>query len=241
MLILILTSTQVVISQESRMQCRADGMPLLSGGMGALGIVTAQYLAEEGAKTICLLSRGGTPAAECKAQWAWLQSSLVNVKVEKCDVGKVSDVQALKKALGDQKVYQLLHLAGVLADSMLGGLTKDHIARSYGPKVHGLHNLCQLSFEDQAFFLLYSSTSALFGSPGQANYSASNSVLDSQAPIWTAQGEKNSRTVQWGPWAEVGMAVQKNTLTRAKAMGVGALATATGMGNILYIYIYVYT
>jgi hypothetical protein len=74
-----------------------------------------------------------------KSQWAWLLSSLVNIKVEKCDVGTPSDVDALKKSLGSQEVYQLLHLAAVLADSMLPGLTKDHIGRSYGPKVHGLH------------------------------------------------------------------------------------------------------
>jgi hypothetical protein len=55
-------------------------------------------------------------------------------------------------------------------------------------------------------------------------------VLYSTAPIWSAQGiNRNTRTVQWGPWAEVGMAVQKNTLTRVKTMGVGALSTATGI------------
>ena len=30
---------------------------------------------------------------------------------------------------------------------------------------------------------------------------------------------RNARSVQWGPWAEVGMAVQANTLGRAKSMG----------------------
>eukprot|EP00971_Amphidinium_carterae_P261475 5187411-Amphidinium_carterae.1 len=35
--------------------------------------------------------------------------------------------------------------------------------------------------------------------------------------------------IQWGPWAEVGMATQANTLKRAKATGVGAITLAQGM------------
>jgi len=99
-----------------------------------------------------------------------------------------------------------------------------------------LYHLCRLPYEEDAAFVLFSSTSALFGSPGQANYAAANSVLDSLAPHWTAQGQRRAWSVQWGPWAEVGMAVQKNTLQRAKAMGVGALSTVHGMsimGSVL--------
>jgi len=61
-------------------------------------------------------------------------------------------------------------------------------------------------------------------------------TLDSLAPHWTAKGERKAWSIQWGPWAEVGMAVQANTLQRAKAMGVGALGTAHGMavmGSVL--------
>lgn len=36
-----------------------DASYLLSGGMGALGLVTAQALAEEGAKSLLLMSRTG--------------------------------------------------------------------------------------------------------------------------------------------------------------------------------------
>jgi len=143
-------------------------------------------------------------------------------------VSQESSVVELQKAL-TSPVQSLLHLAGVLADGMLPALTRESFDKSYAPKVHGLRYLNKLAYEDDADFLLFSSTSALFGSPGQANYSASNSVLDALAPQWTAQGHRRARSIQWGPWAEVGMAVQKNTLQRAKAMGVGALSTVHGM------------
>ncbi len=40
------------------------GCHLLSGGMGGLGLITAQWLVHEGADRLLLLSRSGTPADE---------------------------------------------------------------------------------------------------------------------------------------------------------------------------------
>jgi len=226
---------KVVISEPSRMLCKPDGLAVLSGGMGALGIVTAQFMVEEGSKSLFLLSRSGTPAKDALVQFEWLKACAVSVSVEKCDVSSESSVKALQKSL-TSPVDVLLHLAGVLADGMLPTLSREHFEKSYAPKVHGLHHMCKhWKLSEDAAYLLFSSTSALFGSPGQANYSASNSVLDAIAPSWSAQGRR-TWSVQWGPWAEVGMAVQANTLGRAKAMGVGALTTAVGMaimGSIL--------
>eukprot|EP00913_Durusdinium_trenchii_P002896 g2683.t1 len=214
---------KVVISSASRLGCDAFSMPLLSGGLGALGVVTATFL------------------------------------VEKCDVGVEDSVVALRDSLkkgganfGEVpkrlelwapgvQLGALMHLAGVLADGVLPSLTLESLEKSYAPKVHGLLHLARhLNFQKTAPHLLFSSTSALFGSPGQANYSASNSLLDSLAAFWSSQetdlsGDptsslwRNARSVQWGPWAEVGMAVQANTLGRAKSMGVGAVTNSQGL------------
>jgi len=229
---------KVVIREPSRMGgcCRPDATTLISGGLGALGVVTAQFLVEEGAKSLVLTSRGGKPAADVQVQWDWLQASAVTVTAKSCDASQKAAVISLRDSLPGP-VAGLLHLAGVLADGMIPSLSRDSFQKSYAPKVHGLHHLCEnLSFEAGAAMVLFSSTSALFGSPGQANYSASNSVLDSLAPFWTANERFQARTVQWGPWAEVGMAVQKGTIQRAKATGLGALGVAQGMsvlGSVL--------
>ncbi|CAK9057424.1 Mycoketide-CoA synthase (Polyketide synthase Pks12), partial [Durusdinium trenchii] len=228
---------KVVISSASRLGCDAFSMPLLSGGLGALGVVTATFLVEEGAKHLCLLSRSGQPAKDVGPQWSWLQKCAIELKVEKCDVGVEDSVVALRDSLkkGGVQLGALMHLAGVLADGVLPSLTLESLEKSYAPKVHGLLHLARhLNFQKTAPHLLFSSTSALFGSPGQANYSASNSLLDSLAAFWSSQDPtsslwRNARSVQWGPWAEVGMAVQANTLGRAKSMGVGAVTNSQGL------------
>jgi len=220
---------KVVISEPSRALCTPDAMPVLSGGMGALGLVTAQFVVEEGAKSVCLLSRSGKPSGDAQRWWDWLKASAVTIHAPKCDVSEVKAAKELKKAMGDAKMTSLYHLAGVLADGMLPGLNREALEKSYGPKVHGLYNLVEHVLDPSAACVLFSSTSSLFGSPGQANYAAANSVLDSLAGLWNAQGSHKAWAIQWGPWAEVGMATQANTLKRAKATGVGAITLAQGM------------
>eukprot|EP00440_Ansanella_granifera_P005832 gb/GFBE01006326.1/.p1 GENE.gb/GFBE01006326.1/~~gb/GFBE01006326.1/.p1 ORF type:complete len:242 (+),score=62.48 gb/GFBE01006326.1/:1-726(+) len=54
------------------------------------------------------------------------------------------------------------------------------------------------------FFWLFSST-AVYGNPGQINYSGSNSCLDSLARHRHARGLPGT-SMHWGAWGEVGMA-----------------------------------
>ena len=58
---------QVVLTVPRRMAFLADASYLLSGGMGALGLVTAQALAEEGAKSLLLMSR--SCEGQCLSLW----------------------------------------------------------------------------------------------------------------------------------------------------------------------------
>jgi hypothetical protein len=119
-----------------------------------------------------------------------------------------------------------VHLAAVLDDALLPKLTRAHFEKSFGAKVEGarsLHDALDMSALD--FYILFSSTSALIGSPGQGNYSAANSTLDALAHYWQQQGEK-VWSVQWGPWKEAGMAAQKGTVERLRSQGVGSLTNA---------------
>ena len=74
------------------------------------------------------------------------------------------------------------------------------------------------------FFALYSSTSALLGSPGQANYAAANAFLDSLALHRRAIGLP-ATSIAWGAWGEVGMASRLSDAQRARwaSAGIGLL------------------
>ncbi|KAL8310632.1 hypothetical protein RB597_010463 [Gaeumannomyces tritici] len=67
-------------------------------------------------------------------------------------------------------------------DAMFEGLTLAQYQAAVGPKAHGARALHEaLEGHDFDFFVMASSISATMGNPGQANYSAGNSYLDSLA------------------------------------------------------------
>jgi acyl carrier protein len=100
----------------------------------------------------------------------------------------------------------IVHAAGVLDDGVLGNQTSERFARVMAAKVRGaweLHTRTQTLPLD--FFVCFSSVASLLGSPGQGNYAAANAFLDGLAHHRRALGLPGL-SINWGPWAEAGMA-----------------------------------
>src|SRR6185369_7584374 len=54
---------------------------------------------------------------------------------------------------------------------------------------------------------LFSSASAVLGAPGQTSYTAANRAMDALAHRRRAEGLP-ALSIDWGPWADVGMAAR---------------------------------
>jgi hypothetical protein len=63
------------------------------------------------------------------------------------------------------------------------------------------------------FFVLFSSVASIIGSPGQSNYAASNAFMDGLAHFRRRKGLA-ATAVNWGPWADVGMAASDLVMQR---------------------------
>jgi acyl transferase domain-containing protein/aryl carrier-like protein len=223
---------KIVLTQQPFAQPRADGVYVITGGLTGLGLATADWLARNGAGGVALLGRR-PPSAEAETAIKDIESAGARVRVAQIDV---SDPEKLAILLQDLRatmgpIRGVFHAAGVLDDGMLSEQTPERVARVMAPKARGgwaLHVLTQNDPVD--FFVLFSSTAALMGSPGQSNYAAANGLLDGLAAYRQARGLPGL-AINWGSWAEIGMAagVGSDHHRRWAAMGLEMITPEAGM------------
>lgn len=76
-----------------------------------------------------------------------------------------------------------------------------HVRQSFAPKLASAKAMAQaLVALPLRSTVLFSSTAALFGAPGQGNYAAANAALEAWAARQAAGGQL-AVAVQWGAWA----------------------------------------
>jgi myxalamid-type polyketide synthase MxaB len=87
-----------------------------------------------------------------------------------------------------------------------------------------------LSQASLKFFITYSSISAVLGAPGQGNYAAGNHFMDLLMHWRVARGLPGL-SVNWGPWAEVGMAatLSQQQIKSIEERGIKFVKPAEGM------------
>ena len=219
--------------------CRSGDTQLLTGGTGGLGLLTARWLAQQGAHGVVLASRtgvlpvggDGSFAAEC----VQLQASAAWVLTERCDAAEASETCRLLSSAWhtlSAAVGGVWHAAGVLADGTLAHQGALSLRRAFGPKAHGamtLQRTCATSM--LRVCALFSSMIALLGGAGQANYAAANCCLDSHA-VWRHAGGMAGVSMQWGAWAEVGMAAGEAVHARLQASGFDLIGLAEGLAAL---------
>ena len=215
---------EVATPADDRIRIRPDAAYLITGGLGALGLEVARSLVAQGAKHL-LLSGRTNPSAAAQLVLDELVQQGVSWQHVRADV---ADQSAFATALKDASrsmppVRGVIHAAGLLDDGVVMQLDSSRLRKVLAPKVRGAWNLHQLTHDAPLdFFVLFSSVACLFGSPGQANYAAGNAFLDALAHERRRQG-LTALSINWGPWAEIGMAVRSADAKKMAEQGLAPL------------------
>lgn len=229
---------KIVVQMPKPLQPRGDRSYLITGGLGALGLHTAAYLAQLGAGDIVLTSRrAADPEAE-QAIAAITERFHCRIHVFSADVGEESEVTALLNRIRAElpPLAGIAHLAGVLNDALLPQQDLEQFRTALGPKAYGAYHLHRLTKDDELeFFIVYSSASAVLGSPSQANYATANALLDGLVAQRRAQGLP-ATAANFGPWGSGGMASSQAALANLSAQGMMPLeptAALAALGEIV--------
>ncbi|MGF2952480.1 SDR family NAD(P)-dependent oxidoreductase, partial [Mycobacterium sp. THU-M116] len=225
---------KIVLQMPQPLQPRADRTYLITGGLGALGLFTAAYLAQLGAGDIVVTSRRAPDADAQKTIDDIMERHRCRIHVFAADVGDEAQVDALLKRIREElpPLAGVAHLAGVLDDALLNQQNLEHFRTTLAPKAFGARYLDRLTKDDDLdFFILYSSAASVLGSPGQANYAAANSLLDGLAADRRAHGLP-ATGINWGPWAKGGMATSHAARANLSAQGLIPLEPAAALNAL---------
>jgi NAD(P)-dependent dehydrogenase (short-subunit alcohol dehydrogenase family)/acyl carrier protein len=212
---------------------RSDCSYLITGGLGALGLQVARGLVEQGARYLVLAGRSGVSSQTAQAAVNALERMGAKVLVIRADVSHPEDVSGVLRAVQASMppLRGLVHTAGVLEDGVLLSQNWQQFTRVMAAKVTGtwlLHTLTQDLALD--FFVCFSSVTAMLGSPGQGNYAAANAFMDAVAQYRRSRGLAGL-SINWGPWAETGVAAALDSRVRRRMAehGLDSIAPEHGI------------
>ena len=197
---------------------------LITGGLGSLGQAAAKWLAAKGVAHVVLISRR-KPDEETTERLKQIEELGCQVVVHSADVTSQEQMQKLVHEFGNSypELGGVIHAAGVLDDGRIVDQTWDRFAAVIATKIQGAQILDELTSSlPLRFFVLYSSASSVFGTPGQSNYATGNAFLDGLANQRNLNG-KVGTSINWGPW-DTGMAASDQLRKRLALQGIRPLA-----------------
>ncbi len=202
---------QKTLGGQSCVPLKSQNSYLITGGLGGLGLKLAQWLVQQGAKYLILVGRRGT-SSKANQTIKELEQAGAKILVTQADVSQEEDLLSVLEACKASMppLGGIIHAAGIIDDGILQSQSWERFRKVMAPKVLGtwnLHNLTQDVPLD--FFIMFSSLSSLGCSPGQGNYAAANAFIDAIAHYRQAL-MLPALSINWGPWAEVGMAANKD-------------------------------
>lgn len=199
-----------------------DGIYLITGGLGSIGLIIAAYLvrASEGRIRLALMGRTGLPPRE---QWASLIESNQNTKIAQA-------IQAIREmeAVGAQieviqadtadhtqldeaitslrarygRIAGIVHAAGVSAGNLISQLSAAELRSIIAAKTTGTWLLDHLTRQDKPdFLILFSSAITLVGGIGSGPYTAGNAYLDGYAAYRSRLGLR-TLAINWPAWQQ---------------------------------------
>lgn len=211
-------------AERQDVSIRENGVYLITGGLGDIGLAVAHYLAGKRPVHLCLLGRSAFPP---RGQWA----EIVREQPDSALAGQIEQIRSLEEKGASVEVYTVdvaderrlaaalamirqqygaihgvFHCAGVAGEGLLINKGQAQIAHVLDPKVVGTWLLDRYTEQDNLdFFVLFSSVTSLLGGLGQADYTAANAYLDAFSDYRHAKGQR-SVTINWPAWNETGMA-----------------------------------
>ncbi|MBN8871215.1 MAG: polyketide synthase dehydratase domain-containing protein, partial [Rhodospirillales bacterium] len=193
-----------------------SGTHVITGGLGGLGPLLADWLLAHGAARVVLMARRPRDV-----------SLPPGGEVAIGDVSQEAEVRRVFAAIDDLR--GVFHLAGSLSDAAVLRLSRDDLAHVFAAKVDGARHLdAVVGNRALDAFVLFGSSAGLIGNPGQGAHAAANAWLAGLAVDRQQRGVKGL-CIDWGAWGEAGTLTRSDLGDRLVATGAALMPPADAL------------
>ncbi|MHC4830088.1 MAG: SDR family NAD(P)-dependent oxidoreductase, partial [Planctomycetota bacterium] len=195
-----------------------EGAYWIIGGAGGLGREVARLLASGYGARLLITGRRAELDPSIHKELEALGGTVLYVSADVTDPTALAGARDLAlETFG--ALDGVVHAAGVLDDGAVSSYSRERLDRLLAAKAEGGRVLADLlAGRSLDFVALFSSLTAVFGSPGQAAYAAANGSLDDLVRTGAFEARRVV-SIAWGPWREVGMVADPGYVSRMRRLG----------------------
>jgi len=209
---------------------REEGVYLITGGLGGLGLEIAGFLAQTVKARLVLINRTPFPSRE---QWgAYAENHAADGRTSRrisrlmameamgarvlVLAADVSEEASLRSAVSTAvahfgTIHGVVHAAGSAGGCILALQSSEKVGAILKAKAAGTVLLEQtLREQNLDFMVLFSSHASILGGVGRADYAAANAFLDAFAYSRDTASPGVVTAINWDTWSEVGMAADES-------------------------------
>ncbi|QMU65949.1 MAG: SDR family NAD(P)-dependent oxidoreductase [Flavobacteriaceae bacterium] len=199
-------------------ELKTEGVYIITGGAGGLGLIFAKYLAKQYNARLVLTGRSKLSHEKANTI-KQLNQSDAKIIYRQTDISKASDVKDLiantKADFG--KINGIIHAAGVIKDALFFKKKTEEITSVLAPKLYGAVWLDEFTKNEPLdFMVFFSSIAASFGNTGQCDYAYANAFMDHFAEkreILCINKKRFGKiiSINWPLWESGGMQIDEET------------------------------
>ncbi|QGH56385.1 SDR family NAD(P)-dependent oxidoreductase [Bacillus velezensis] len=201
---------------EHSHQLKQEGIYLITGGLGGLGLIFAKYLASQYQAKLVLTGRSPLTADKRHNidRLQALGGDAVYYQADAADqktMGRV--IEETKRTWGS--IQGVIHSAGHADDRLFTEMNLADFSDGMTAKIEGTVCLDELTKDEPLdFFIVFSSISSVFGDFGQVNYALCNYFQDQYINWRSEQSRRQERqgksiSINWPLWRKGGMHLNK--------------------------------
>ncbi len=198
----------VSLPKPDKPNIRRQGVYVILGGAGGLGLVFSEYFIKTYDARMVWLGRRAVDKTISDHIERLRQYGTYPPLYIQADGGSPEQmyqaVVEIKRAYGS--INGVIHSAIVLKDKTLGMMNETEFIEAFLPKVSGSINLIEtFRGEPLDWFCFFSSAQSILSAPGQSNYAAGCTFKDAIARSLRSVADFPVHIINWGYWGDIGI------------------------------------